>query len=191
MKPNGRQRHAKFLTNGRKKVGLGRRVWRCSRASRPRRCRPPTARSTSSAPPGRAGCAPPASGSRRRSRSGRSAKVTPSTVHTKRLRRSAHSSVLTSDGHQDQRAAHGRRAGLGQMRSADRRRAPPGRSGSATGARSSPDRPAARSPAPTDHGQDGAERQVGKHVKAVNAAGELLCDPVQHSVRTRDAWHRR
>ena len=90
--------------------------------------------------------------------------VTPSVIQTKRLRRSAHSSVLISDGDDDQRAAHGRRAGLGQMRA----RPVVAHHLADLVARQARDHRRARPAAPAQrrhHRQDRAQRQVREHVK--------------------------
>ena len=107
------------------------------------------------------------------------ANVTPSTVQTKRLRRSAHSSVPNRIAHEDQRAAHGRRAGLGQMRL----RPVVAHHLADLVARQPRDHLRADDQRERERGdrrEDRAERQVREDVEARVPGRELLCEPVEH-----------
>ena len=82
-------------------------------------------------------------------------------------------------GDQDQRAAHGRRAGLEQVG----RRAVVAHHLTDLVARQARDHRGTDEQRQPERGggrENGAEREVRKHVQAADVAGELLCDPVQH-----------
>ncbi len=115
--PERAQRIGHVLEEGHDQV-VQRGHGRCvpARGTRRQPGRPPTARRTWRAPRAPSDCGAPPCGSRPPSRSRRTRRVTSSTTQRKRLERSPHSSVVNPIDEQDQRAAHGRRAGLGEVR---------------------------------------------------------------------------